>query len=73
MRGFRCPYSAPDEMIFREIKEMPGVKINGHKINNLRYGNDTVLLADNEADLQNIVETVKRENKRSGLLMNVNE
>ena len=36
------------EHIFREIDELPGVKIGGRNINNLRYADDTVLLAETE-------------------------
>ena len=36
------------EHIFRQIDELPGVKIGGRNINNLRYANDTVLLAETE-------------------------
>ena len=33
---------------------MPGINISGNIVNNLRYADDTVLIADNEQDLQNI-------------------
>ena len=58
------------EHIFRQIDELPGVKIGGRNINNLRYADDTVLLAETEKDLQKIVDQVKRESKSFGLLMN---
>ena len=45
--------------------------MGGLKINNLRYADDTVLLAENEKDLQEIAEKVKVESEKSGLLMNV--
>ena len=46
------------------------MKIGGRNINNLRYADDTVLLAETEEDLQNIVDQVKRESESFGLLMN---
>ena len=60
------------EHIIRQIYELPGVKIGGRNINNLRYADDTVLLllAETEGDLQKIVDQVKREGESFGLLMN---
>ena len=58
------------ENIFRQIDELPGVKIGGRNINNLRYADDTVLLAETEEDIQKIVDQVKRESESFGLLMN---
>ena len=37
------------EMILRNLENYPGVKINGENINNIRYADDTVLIADSEA------------------------
>ena len=42
------------EVILRDIKDMPGAKIDGVNINNVRYADDTVIIAENEKDLQNI-------------------
>ena len=58
------------EHIFRQIDELPVVKICGRNINNLRYADDTVLLAETEEELQKIVDQVKRESECFGLLMN---
>ena len=59
------------DIIFRNIDQRPGIKIGGHTINNLRYADDTVLLAENETELQQILDTVKTESERYGLFMNV--
>ena len=59
------------DMIFRNIDQRPGIKIEGHTINNLRYADDTVLLAENETELQQILDSVKTESERYGLFMNV--
>ncbi|RVE51364.1 hypothetical protein evm_003919 [Chilo suppressalis] len=48
-----------------------GVIINGRRINNLRYADDTVLLASTEADLQQIVNRVNECSLRAGLKMNI--
>ena len=45
--------------IFRKTNHIPGVKINGHHINNSRYADDTVLIAEDEASLQDLVTAVK--------------
>jgi len=58
------------EYIFKHIEELTGVKIGGRNINNLRYADDTVLLAESEDDLQKIVNIVNEESKKFGLLMN---
>ena len=59
------------EYIFRKTNHIPGVKINGHNINNLRYADDTVLIAEDEANLQDRVTAVKDESEKCGLLMNI--
>ena len=59
------------DIIFRNIDQRPGIKIGGHTTNNLRYADDTVLLAENETELQQILDTVKTQSERYGLFMNV--
>ena len=59
------------DIIFRNIDQRPGIKIGGHTINNLRYADDTVLLAENETELQQILDTVKTQSERYGLFINV--
>ena len=59
------------ECIFKSIEGMPGINISGNIVNNLRYADDTVLIADNEQDLQNIVDTIHHQSKEFGLDMNV--
>ena len=43
-------------MIFRHIEDMEGVIVGGVNINNLRYADDTVLLADSETESPNHTE-----------------
>ena len=50
---------------------MKGTKINGININNIRYADDTVLIADSEKELQNLVDKVEAESERLGLQLNV--
>ena len=59
------------EKIFREIEEMNGVNIGGVNINNLRYADDTVLLAENNTDLQDLVTAINNKGKRYGMEINI--
>ena len=59
------------ECIFKNIEGMPGINISGTMINNLRYADDTVLLANNEQDLQTIVDAIHHHSMEFGLDMNV--
>ena len=59
------------EHIFRKTNHIPGVEINGHNINNLRYADDTVLIAEDEASLQDLFTAVKDNGEKCGLLMNI--
>ena len=58
------------EKIFKEFKDLPGVKMFGEYINNLRYADDTVLLAESEDELQTLVNAVKEGSLKYGLEMN---
>ena len=49
---------------------MPGIVVGGNIINNLRYADDTVLLADCEEDLQSLVTNIKEESSKYGLEIN---
>jgi len=52
------------------IKDMPGVRCNGHVINNVRYEDDPALLSTNKKDLQNLLDVVVRESEKRGLNLN---
>ncbi|GFR70818.1 RNA-directed DNA polymerase from mobile element jockey [Elysia marginata] len=54
----------------RQIKEIEGLKIGGHIINNKKYADDTVLTADSEEKLQELLNKVVEENKNKGLELN---
>ena len=64
-------FSLYSEKVLRGIKDMKGIKINGININNIRYADDTVLIADSEKELQNLVDKVEVESERLGLQLNV--
>ena len=46
------------EKVFREVEEISGVNVGGVNINNLRYADHTVLLAENNTDLQELVAAI---------------
>ena len=48
-----------------------GVKIGGKNINNLRYVNDTTLIAKSEEELKSLLMRVKAESERTGLKLNI--
>ena len=48
-----------------------GIKIAGRNINNLRYADDTTLMAESEEDLKNLLVRVKEENEKVGLKLNI--
>ena len=47
-----------------------GIKIAGRNINNLRYTDDTILMAENEEELKSLLIKVKKESLRVGLKLN---
>ena len=51
------------EVIIRKIKEADRIKIVGENINNTRYVGDTVLIADSEEKLQNLLQRVNEESE----------
>ena len=48
-----------------------GIKIAGRNINNLRYADDTTLVAESEEERKNLLITVKEENEKAGLKFSV--
>ena len=50
---------------------MEGTHINVHNVNNLRYAEDTALIADTESKLQEIVNIVKEKSSQASLEMSV--
>ena len=47
-----------------------GIKIAGRNINNLRYADDTTLMAENEEELKILLMKVKEESEKVGLKLN---
>ena len=48
-----------------------GIKIAGRNINNLRYADDTILMAESEEELKSLLMKVKEESEKAGLKLNL--
>ena len=48
-----------------------GIQIAGRNINNLRYADNTTLLAENEEELKSLLMKVKEESEKAGLNLNI--
>ena len=47
------------------------IKISGRNINNLRYADDTTLMAESEEELKSLLMNVKEESEKVGLKLNI--
>ena len=52
-------------------EEQPGIKIAGRNITNLRYADDTTLMAESEEELKSLLMKVKEESEKVGLKLNI--
>ena len=71
-----CLFSIYAEYIMRNAgleEAQAGIKIAVRNINNLRYGNDTILLAESEEELKNLLMKVKEESEKVGLKLNIHK
>ena len=48
-----------------------GVRIAGRNINNLRYIDDTTLMAESEEELKSLLRKVKEESEKAGIKLNI--
>ena len=48
-----------------------GIKIPGRNINNLRYADDIILMAESEEELKSLLMKLKEESEKSGLKFNI--
>ena len=48
-----------------------GIKVGGRNINNLRYADDSTLMAENEEELKSLLMWVKEETEKVGLKLNI--
>ena len=52
-------------------KAQAGIKISGRNINNLRYADETMLMAESEEDLKSLLMKVKEDSEKVGLKLNI--
>ena len=57
--------------IIRLNEAQTGIKFVGRNINNLRYADNTILMAENKEELKSLLITMKEESKKAGLKLNV--
>ena len=57
----------------RLYESQAGIKIAGRNINNLRYADDTTLMAESEEELKSLLMKVKEESEVAGLKLNIQE
>ena len=55
----------------RLYESQGGIKIAGRNINNLRYADDTTLMAESEEELKSLLMKVKEESEKAGLKLNI--
>ena len=69
-----CLFNFYAEYILRSAgldEAQAGIKIAGRNINNLRYADDTTLMAENEEELKSLLMKVKEESEKVGLKLNI--
>ena len=71
-----CLFNLYAEYIMRNAgleEAQAGIKIARRNINNLRYADDTTLMAESEEELKNLLMKVKEESEKVGLKLNIQE
>ena len=58
---------------FRKQETQTGIKIAGRNINNLRYADDTTIMAESEEELKSLLMKVKVESEKLGLKLNIHK
>ena len=69
-----CLFNFYTEYIIRNVRldeVQAGIKIAGRNINNLRYADDTTLMAESEEELKILLMKVKEESEKVGLKLNI--
>ena len=69
-----CLFNLYSEYIVQNVRldeAQAGIKISRRNINNLRYADDTTLMAESEEELKSLLMKVKQESKTAGLKINI--
>ena len=56
---------------WESLEQQAGIKVSGRNINNLRYADDTTLMAESEEELKSLLMKVKEESEKVGLKLNI--
>ena len=70
----RCLFNLYAQYIMRNAgleEAQAGIKIAGRNINNIRYADDTTLMAENKEELKSFLMKVKEESEKDGLKVNM--
>ena len=59
------------EVAMREVRDKEGIRESRENKNNIRYADDTALIADSESKLQDIVDKIATESEKLGLSLSV--
>ena len=71
-----CLFNLHAEYIIRNAgleEAQAGIKIAGRNINNLRYADNTTLIAGSKEELKSLLMKVKEESEKAGLKLNIQE
>ena len=69
-----CLFNFYAEYIMRNAgleEAQAGIKIVGRNINNLRYADDTTIMAESEEELKSLLKKVKEESEKAGLILTI--
>ena len=69
-----CLFNLYAEYIIRNVgldEAQAGIKMAGRNINNLRYADDTILMAESEEELNSLLRKVKEESEKVDLKLNI--
>ena len=69
-----CLFNFYAEYIMRNAgleEAQAGIKIAGRNVNDLRYADDTTLMAESEEELKSLLMNVKEESEKAGLKLNI--
>ena len=61
------------EVIMNDLAELDGIKFGGRNINNIRYADDTVLIADSEEKLKSLIQALVQSSGEKGLKLNISK
>ena len=64
-------FSLYTEMVMKKISHIDGLRIGGLNVNNIRYADDTAIVADSEEQLQNLITVIADESRKFGLEINI--